>query len=174
MKKAGTFLWNLIESIALWCLRLLFSILHKELTAETEEAFLQFVKFGLVGVSNTVVSYSVYAVSLLLLKSAGLWADYDYLIATGIGFVLSVLWSFFWNNKFVFTVEEGEHRSMFKALLKTYVSYSFTGLFLNSILMVLWVQMLGISEFLAPIINLLVSVPINFLINKFWAFKKER
>lgn len=174
MKKIGTFLWNFIESIALWCLRLLFSILHKELTAETEEAFMQFVKFGLVGVSNTLVSYSVYAVSLLLLRSAGLWADYDYLIATGIGFVLSVLWSFFWNNKFVFTVEEGEHRSMFKALLKTYVSYSFTGLFLNSILMVLWVQMLGISEFIAPIINLLVSVPINFLINKFWAFKKER
>ncbi len=174
MKKIGTFLWNIIELVALWCLRLLFSILHRELTAETEEAFMQFVKFGLVGVSNTVVSYVIYAGSLVLMKSAGIWAEYDYLIATGIGFVLSVLWSFFWNNKFVFTVGEGEHRSVLKALFKTYISYSFTGLFLNSILMVLWVQMLGISEFLAPIINLLISVPINFLINKFWAFKKER
>ncbi len=39
--------------------------------------------------------------------------------------------------------------------------------------MVLWVDMLHISEFLAPVINLLFNVPVNFLINKFWAFKKE-
>lgn len=69
---------------------------------------------------------------MLFLQNNHLWKAYDYLIATGIGFVLSVLWSFFWNNKFVFTVGEGEKRSVLKALLKTYVSYSFTGLFLNS------------------------------------------
>ena len=28
-----------------------------------------------------------------------------------------------------------------------------------------------VSEFVAPIINLLISVPINFVINKFWAFR---
>ncbi|WP_294218999.1 hypothetical protein [Pseudobutyrivibrio sp.] len=38
--------------------------------------------------------------------------------------------------------------------MKTYISYSFTGLFLNSILMVLWVQVVGTSEFVAPIINI--------------------
>lgn len=36
-----------------------------------------------------------------------------------------------------------------------------------------WVQICYVSEWIAPIINLLVSVPLNFLINKFWAFKKE-
>ncbi len=173
MKTTGIALWNIIETIALWCLRLLFRILHRELTPQAEEAFMQFVKFGLVGVSNTVVNYIIYAGLLLLMKQAGIWQGYDYLIATVIGFVLSVLWSFFWNNKFVFTVEEGEHRSLLKALIKTYISYSFTGLFLNSILMVLWVQVLHVSEFLGPVFNLLLSVPINFLINKFWAFKKE-
>ena len=71
-------------------------------------------------------------------------------------------------------MEEGERRSLFPALIKTYVSYSFTGLFLNSLLMFLWVRVFHISEYLAPIFNLLISVPINFLINKFWAFKKER
>jgi putative flippase GtrA len=62
---------------------------------------------------------------------------------------------------------------MWQALAKTYVSYSFTGLFLNSILLILWVKVLGISEYIAPIINLLVSVPLNFIINKFWAFKTK-
>lgn len=174
MKKIGSCLWKLIEKIVVGCLRLLYTALHKELTEDAIDGFMQFVKFGLVGVSNTVVNYVIYAGALLFLQKNHLWKAYDYLIATGIGFVLSVLWSFFWNNKFVFTVGEGENRFVLKALLKTYVSYSFTGLFLNSFLMVLWVKMLGISEFVAPIINLLVSVPLNFLINKFWAFKSER
>ncbi|MDE5864126.1 MAG: GtrA family protein, partial [Lachnospiraceae bacterium] len=95
----------------------------------------------------------------------------DYIVAQVIAFVLSVLWSFYWNNKMVFVVEEGKQRSIWRALLKTYVSYSFTGLFLNSVLLVLWVKLFHISEFLGPIINLAINVPINFLINKFWAFK---
>lgn len=48
----------------------------------------------------------------------------------------------------------------------------FTGLFLNTVLSVLWVQILGISKMIAPIVNLLISVPLNFIMNKFWAFKK--
>ena len=60
-----------------------------------------------------------------------------------------------------------------KALVKTFISYSFTGLFLSSVLLVLWVQVMHISEFVAPIINLLVTVPLNFIINKLWAFKKD-
>ena len=132
---------------------------------------MQFVKFGIVGVSNTVISYVLYVVSLLIFQEMGILKSTDYLVAQVIAFVLSVLWSFFWNNKIVFTVEEGQSRCLWKALLKTYVSYSFTGLFLNSILLILWVKYLGISEFVAPIINLLISVPVNFIINKFWAFR---
>lgn len=93
------------------------------------------------------------------------------LVSQGIAFVLSVLWSFYWNNKVVFADGGGE-RNLWKALAKTYVSYSFTGLFLNSILLVLWVQVFHISEFIAPVINLLISVPLNFLMNKLWAFKE--
>ncbi len=173
MKKIGAALWKGIERIALWCIRLLFRILHKKLTPEAETAFLQFVKFGLVGVSNTAVNYVIYVACLILMESAGLWKEFDYLAATAAGFVLSVLWSFFWNDKFVFTVEEGGRRSVWRALVKTYISYSITGLFLNSVLMVVWVRVFHISEYLGPVLNLLLSVPLNFLINKYWAFKKE-
>ena len=71
----------------------------------------------------------------------------------------------------VFTLKEGEKRSVWKALIKTYISYSFTGLFINSALLIVWVKVMHISEFIAPVINLLISVPLNFIINKFWAFK---
>lgn len=73
----------------------------------------------------------------------------------------------------VFVKEEGQERNLWKALIKTYISYSFIGLFLNSILLVLWVKLVNVSEFVAPIFNLIISVPINFLINKFWAFRSD-
>lgn len=163
-------IWNLIESL----MKFFFvKVLHIKFTEEKWEALVQFVKFGIVGVSNTVISYVLYTGSLLLMRQFSLFPQVDYLLAQIVAFVLSVLWSFYWNNKMVFTLNDGEERSIIKSLIKTYISYSFTGLFLNSILLILWVQVIGISEFIAPIINLLVSVPINFLINKFWAFKKK-
>jgi len=41
-------------------------------------------------------------------------------------------------------------------------------------LLIFWVKVLHISEFIAPILNLLISVPLNFVINKYWAFKSSK
>ena len=166
-------IWNIIEKIAETVFRFYFRVLGKEYTQEVHKALMQFVKFGIVGLSNTVISYILYTVTLLLLRKLGAFVRLDYIVASVVSFVLSVAWSFYWNDKKVFVKEEGQERNICKALIKTYISYSFTGLFLNNILLLLWVDLLHISEFLAPIINLLVSVPINFLINKFWAFKTK-
>ncbi len=166
-------IWSIIEKILHNILNTIFGILHKDLSDTAFDAFMQFVKFGIVGVSNTLISYVLYAGSLMLFQKFGVLPKGDYLVAQVIAFVLSVAWSFYWNNKMVFVKEEGKERSLWKSLLKTYVSYSFTGLFLNSILLILWVQVMHISEYIAPIINLLVSVPLNFIINKFWAFKSN-
>jgi len=173
LEKDNNIVWSIIETIAGAVFKFLFKLVGKEYTDSVHESLMQFVKFGIVGVSNTVISYLLYTFSLLGLRGLGILAGVDYIVAQVIAFVLSVLWSFYWNNKMVFVMEEGQSRNLWKALAKTYVSYSFTGLFLNSILIVLWVQVFHISEFIAPIINLLISVPVNFLINKFWAFKTE-
>ena len=130
-------------------------------------------KFGIVGLSNTVISYVIYVIALLLFQYAGILPRADYLVAQFIGFVLIVLWSFYWNRKYVFKAEN-EVVPWPQALIKTYISYAFTGIFLNSILSVLWVQWLGIPKMIAPIINLLVSVPLNFVMNKFWAFRGNK
>ena len=153
----------------LWAM--IFRILKKEITDKFYFSFMQFVKFAFIGVTNTIISYFIYLVVLLLFQKYSIFLKTDYLIAQIIAFALSVLWSFYWNNKFVFVSEKERKRSWWRSLLKTYISYSFTGLFLNSVLLILWVRVFGISEFIAPIINLLISVPLNFILNKFWAFK---
>lgn len=173
MSNIGSKVWNWVENIAHTLLNALFKLIKKELNNEIFEAFMQFVKFGIVGLSNTIISYVLYVLSLLIFQKMEVLPNSGYLVAQAIAFVISVLWSFYWNSKVVFALQEGEERSVVRALIKTFVSYSFTGLFLNSALLVLWVRMLHISEFIAPIINLLVSVPLNFIINKLWAFKKK-
>ena len=162
-------IWHGIVFLINWFFRLL----HIRLNEKQMDGFLQFVKFGIIGLSNTVVSYVLYLGTLFLLQRFHLFPKTDYLIGNVVGFVLSVLWSFYWNRKFVFHAEEGKTIPWAQALLKTYISYAFTGLFLNSVLSVLWVEAIGISKVIAPIFNLIISVPLNFVMNKFWAFRSK-
>ena len=164
-------IYGFIEKIYMFFVELLFKIIKKDLTDKKRQTFKEFLQFGLVGVSNTIISYLLYVVTLLLVSKSGV--KFDYIIANIVSWLLSVLWSFYWNNKFVFKKEEGEKRNIWAALFKTYVSYGFTGLILNNILSVLWVSVLHISKMLAPIINLVISIPINFFMNKLWAFGKK-
>ena len=167
----GKTIYGFIEKIYMFFVELLFKIIKKDLTDKKRQTFKEFLQFGLVGVSNTIISYLLYVVTLLLVSKSGV--KFDYIIANIVSWLLSVLWSFYWNNKFVFKKEEGEKRNIWAALFKTYVSYGFTGLILNNILSVLWVSVLHISKMLAPVINLVISIPINFFMNKLWAFGKK-
>ena len=123
-------------------------------------------KVCLVGVSKFAICCVVYAVALLL--------GFHWSVGSVLGFVISVLNAFYWNNKYVFTAGDGEHRSWWKALIKTYISYAFSGLILANALLFLWNDVLGIPELLGPIINLIITTPINFVINKLWAFRTSK
>lgn len=125
----------------------------------------QFIKFGIVGISNTIISYVVYVV---LVK-----VQVNYLLASIAGFIVSVLNSYYWNNKYVFRKQEDEQRTWWKTLIKTFVSYAGTGLILSNILLVMWVEWIKVPEIIAPLINLLLTVPMNFVINKCWAFRSN-
>lgn len=170
----GKKLYDLIERIAFWFLGLIFKLLKKDMSEQVRSTFTEFIKFGLVGVSNTIVSYLLYAVTLQALIKLGAFPSFDYIIANIVSFLLSVLWSFYWNNKYVFKLKDGEKRSIWRALLKTYVSYGVTGIVLNNILLYLWVDILGIHKMAAPVINLIINIPINFFMNKLWAFSKKK
>lgn len=126
------------------------------------------------GVSNVLVSYLINVLVLVLLQGME-WA-WDYVAANLVSFVLSVLWSFHWNSKFVFELRQGEKRSKWKTIFRTYVSYGLTGIVMNNVLATIWIHGLRISKYLSPLLNLPISVPINFLINKRWTYgvRKEK
>lgn len=140
-------------------------LLHLPIPETKLKTLYQFVKFGIVGLSNTFISYGVYVVCVFL--------GMNYFVANAIGFVVSVLNSFYWNNKYVFTCAEGEKRALLPALLKTFISYGSTGLVLNSVLLYLFVNIFHINEYVAPLINLIITIPLNFILNKLWAFNTK-
>lgn len=146
-------------------------ILHIKLSEAKVEGLTQFVKFGLIGVTNTLISYGIYMLVIWLMKPVNF--AYDYIIGSVLGFIISVLWSFYWNNKLVFT-EGSEKRNILKSLLKTYLSYAATGIVLSNILLYVFVDLMGIPKAVAPILGLLITVPLNFILNKYWAFRKEK
>lgn len=170
---------------------------NQENAAGKKEGFIailiQFIKFGIVGVSNTIVSGFIYFLFNQVLFP-GVW-----LLASIVSWVISVLWAFLLQNIFVFKEDaNGEHRVWWKTLIKTYTAYAFTGLFLSNVLLFVWVNVIDIAQYCGPIItffarmnigflgdpstfssnmgwflNMIVSIPLNFIINKFWAYRQK-
>lgn len=125
--------------------------------------FWQFLKFGLVGISNTVVSMGVYYLFL--------WLDPDwYMFGSILGTILSIANAFVWNEVFVFSGNVRDVRSILKRLGKTYVSYGGTSV-LSTILLWIEVTLFHTSKAIAPVVNMLVTIPLNFILNKLWTFR---
>ena len=86
MNNIGSTLWNGLEKMLnFFCFR----VFHLKFLENKWEQVIQFVKFGIVGVSNTVVSYAIYIVSLLIMQKVTVDPKYDYLIAQFISVCLS-------------------------------------------------------------------------------------
>lgn len=126
----------------------------------------QFIKFGLVGASNTIVGYAVYYGLIY-------FTEIRYIIAYIIAYITGICNSYLWNSRFVFkkNKEKGEEGSNTgtKTFAKSFVSYSIMGI-ISVGLMYVMVEILRLSEWIAPIINTCITVPLNFLLHKFWAF----
>ena len=133
----------------------------------------QLLKFSLVGISSGIVNFLVYNLILLLFGKLEIFPNTDYVIGLIAGFLVSVYWSFILNRKFVFNSEEERAIPWYKALLKMYVTYAFTGIVLNTVLSYLWVDILGVPKSIVTLINDLIGFPITFLMTKFWSFRKK-
>lgn len=123
----------------------------------------QFIKFGIVGCSNTLINLAVYYLCLYL--------GINYIIAYTLGFLVSVCNAFYWNNKYVF--KNKQEKSLVRAFIKVFASYGFSFV-LSLVMMSLMVEILNISFVIAPVLKLVVTIPINFLLNKVWAFKDTK
>ncbi len=138
------------------------------------ETIIQFIKFGIVGLSNTVLSYVLYLFFLYIFQRHNIFEKNDYIVSSVITFFICTIWAFIWNNCFTFRKRKGEKRNMLKAFLRTFLCYSITGLGVQNIMLFLLVNYAKIPKQFSPIVVLFVTVPLNFLMNKYWAFRSDK
>lgn len=166
--------WGLADRTGYKIVNFILGLIGKKLSDEQWAALMQFVKFGLVGLMNTFVDIGVYWIALWLFTALNWFGDKAYMVATYLGFVVSFFNMFYWNNKYVFKEKEGETRSVWLSLIKLFLSYSITGVVIKPLCMFLLVDGLGFPEALAPIPIMLITIPLNFLLSKLWAFRGKK
>jgi putative flippase GtrA len=120
---------------------------------------LQFVKFGIVGVSNTVIAFAVYT---LLLKVFGVW----YVAASGIGFAVGAVNGFLWNRAWTFRGHVGDALTP----VRWFVVQT-CGLLLDLALVYMFVDGAGLDELLGQAATTVIVTVITFFVNRAWTFK---
>ena len=119
----------------------------------------QFVKFGIVGVSNTLLTFAVYT---LLLKVFGVW----YLAASAIGFGAGTVNSFLLNRRWTFRGHVGDALTPVR-----WTVVQCSGLGLNLGLLYLFVQDARVDKLLAQAFATAVVTITTFFANRAWTFR---
>ena len=135
-----------------------------------------FVKFCIVGVMNTAVTYIVFFILVKLGMPAtltniedGLWPYImSYIInANTFGDIAGGINSYFWNSRWVF---KNKSFSSVPKFILTFIVY----MAISAVLMWLFVKVIGVNELLSKIIVIPVTTVVNFLMNKMFAFRKKK
>lgn len=121
----------------------------------------QFVKFGIVGISNTLLTFIVYT---LLLKVFGVW----YLAASAVGFIVGAANGFVLNRRWTFAGHVGD---AFTPVRWAVVQSG--GLGINLALLYVFVHDAKLDKLLAQAFATVVVTVTTFLANRAWTFRHQ-
>lgn len=121
----------------------------------------QFVKFGVVGVSNTAITLIVYT---LLLDVFGVW----YVAASAIGFAVGAVNGFLWNRAWTFRGHVGDALTP----VRWFVVQG-CGLLCNSALVYLFVDGAGVGKLVAQVLTIMIVTVLTFIANRSWTFRAQ-
>ena len=120
---------------------------------------IQLVKFGLVGVSNTALTFIVYT---LLLKVFGVW----YLAASAIGFSVGATNGFLLNRRWTFSEHVGDSLTPVR-----WGIVQGCGLAVNEVLLYVFVHDASLDKLLAQAFATVVVTITTFFANRSWTFR---
>jgi putative flippase GtrA len=119
----------------------------------------QFVKFSIVGVSNTLLTFVVYTV---LIEVFDVW----YIAASGIGFAVGAVNGFLLNRRWTFRGHSGDRLT---AVRWTVVQGS--GLLLDEVLIYLFVHGASMDKLIGQACAIAIVTVSTFLVNRAWTFR---
>ena len=120
--------------------------------------WLQLAKFGLVGLSGYVVNLVVYAALL------GIGAHKAALVS----FIVSAANNYWWNRHWTFADQKGHFAQQG---LRFFV-VALAALAVNQLWLLVFLDWLGWGKIVSQAIAIILVMPLNFLGNKLWSFRR--
>lgn len=118
----------------------------------------QFIKFSIVGASNTLISFVLY----YILVKLGL----HYMISNVLAYSAGVINSYILNSTWVFHANSQQGSKIIK-----FITVNLGALLLSSSLLYICVDFLGINKIISQVIVTLIVLLVNYAGNKLWTFK---
>ena len=124
------------------------------------DGVIRFIKFGMVGVINTLVNWIIFFILNAL--------DMYYILANIIAYILGTVNSYLWNTLWVFKYKD-------KASTETTIKFiilNLIGLGLNTGILYVLVDLCNLNKFIGLVITTAIVMIINYIVNKLWVFSK--
>ncbi|OKZ87680.1 GtrA family protein [Clostridium sp. 29_15] len=124
------------------------------------DGVIRFIKFGMVGVINTLVNWIIF----FILNALGMY----YILANIIAYILGTVNSYLWNTLWVFKYKD-------KASTETTIKFiilNLIGLGLNTGILYVLVDLCNLNKFIGLVTTTAIVMIINYIVNKLWVFSK--
>ena len=123
----------------------------------------QFVRFSLVGVSNTLVFYAAYL--------GVLWLGFSFVAAATVGTVIGIVNSYVLNKIFTFRSGKKSSGKLLGEKIR-FVTVYVAQYFVNIAVISVCVNIFGIRPELAGLPSIGIAVIVSFFGHKYWTFRK--
>lgn len=140
---------------------------------EAKKTFIQLLKYGIIGISNTLITLAVFYVVNTLL-------GYGYALANTLGYVLGVVNSFVWNRTWVFRTQGNVLREASLFVLGFIVCYALQMGFSQWLLttpladvQLAWLPMKNTGNNIIMCLSMVVYTLANYVYNRFVTFKQK-
>ena len=128
---------------------------------KNKKSIIQFVKFGVVGVSNTLLT----ALTIWFLLRVFHFSDY---LSNIIGYIIGLTNSFIWNKKWTFRSNLKVKDTVFKFIITFAICYLIQ---LGNLYILLHYTTL--DSYICQLLSIVVYTIFNFLLNKYYTFKSD-
>lgn len=126
---------------------------------------IEVIKYIIFGVGTTLINI----ISFMGLGYLGL----DYRISNIIAWILSVIFAFYTNKKYVFNSNSIDIKVLKKESI-SFISARLFSLIIDMVLMILLINFMNINELFSKILVNVIIIIINYILSKFYIFKDKK
>lgn len=122
---------------------------------------LKLIKFIIVGITNTCITFSAYSLFIYL--------DFNYLFANILSYFLGALNSYILNKSVVFKSNEKHSKLIIKFILVNLIT-----LLINNLWLFILISSFNYNKYISQLLSNSFGIFINFFLNKRWTFKGDK